>query len=223
MITPVMFTENQCGRVLINLFGPEMYDFAGYQVQLTVIYTNGKDIGWSEFPSSENTKGVMTGAFLIPKSRIAAGGALIDIKECATSASIGKVSLQVGIGGGQSSFHTRTASLAQVRFEVISALAHEIFHMIQAWRAGDTYDGKEVISPSSLRYTQTFKRLMDEIARTNPKRSTAFVRGAAHAGHPSEREAEQFSRGRVERFRKLIEAGHWDECLPIDALKKYCH
>ena len=221
MATARIFTEKQCGRVLTNLYSPELADFAGHQIQLTMIYTDGKDANWSHFSSTPETKGVMTGAFLIPKSRIAAGGALVDLKACAAGVSMGKLGLRVGIGGSPTTVHNRSANLAELRYAVIRTLAHEVFHMIQAWRAGNTYDGNEVITPSSLRYTETFKRLMDQIARNHPNQSSAFVGAAAHARHPSEQEAEQFAGGRLARYRTSVERGDWDVCLPIDILKTY--
>jgi len=217
---PVMLTEKECGRFFTKVFGPELQDFVDCKVELTLIFTNGKDTCWSELNSSPSAKGVMTGAFLIPKSRIAAGGALLDLRACVGAASAGRASLSVSLTG-QTSIHMRNASLGDLRYEVLAVVAHEMFHMIQAWRAGDTLDGEKIKSPSDLRYTKTFLRLMKEVRREHPKYSEADLRAATRARHPSEKEAEALARGRLEHHRWSIKNGAWDECLPIEALKSF--
>ena len=99
MATARMFTEKQCGRVLTSLFAPELADFADYQLQLTVIYTDGKDASWSEFPEAAEANGITTGAFLYPSAGLAAGSALIDLRACAAGASSSRtVSITVPCG-----------------------------------------------------------------------------------------------------------------------------
>ena len=223
MFQPITFTEEQCGQILTELFSPEMADYEGYRVHLIIIYTDGKGPSWSGFTSGPHTMGVMTGAFLIPKSRIAAGSVLIDLKACVTAVTSGKLSLRLSIGGGPTHTEQGSTSLPDARYKVIHVLGHELFHVIQGWRAGNKYDGDELIEPGSLRYTETFNRLRDHVRRTQPDRSSAYVSAFAHAHHPTEQEAERLTAGRLQRFRHSIEQGNWDKCLPIDALKSYVH
>ena len=171
-----MYTEKQCGRVLNRIFGTELAEFAIYQIQLAVIYTDGKDFSWSKWPSGKDIKGVMTGAFLIPDSRIASGGTLIDLKACAESASCGKLSINAGFGGSPPTFQRRNIKLSDLRFAVISTLAHEIFHMIQSWRGGDIFEGKKIISPTIIQYTRIYNRLENQMAHNHPSESDNFIR-----------------------------------------------
>lgn len=211
-----LFTERHCGTMLSTLYAPEMYDFAGYRQQITIIYTHGKDHNWQDYGGTASTaSGVVAGAYLIPGQKIAAGAALIDLK---ATRPVARPSL-LAAPGGRSRIGAAPPRFEDYRYNTLAVLAHEMFHFIQHWRAGNTLEGERIVSPALDRYTETFQAIRDAMRRQHPDWSDQLISSAAHAKHPDEQAAERFAQARLAKYRRQIDGGAWDGCLPIADMK----
>jgi len=213
-----MFTERHCGAMLSTLYSPEMYDFAGYRKQISIFYTHGKDHNWQDYGGEGSTAaGVIAGAYLIPEQKIAAGAALIDLK---ATRPIPRLSSVVSFGGVPK-LEASPPTLRDYRYSTLAVLAHEMFHFIQHWRAGDTLEGDRIDSPSLERYSRTFHAIREAVRRQHPDWSDQLISSAAHAKHPDEQAAERFAQARLAKYRRQIERGDWDACLPVEDMRSY--
>ena len=213
-----MFTERHCKTALYTLYSPELYDFAGYQPQITIIYTHGKDHNWQELGVNDSSaSGVVAGAFLNHKQRFIAGAALIDLQTCKPSP---RLSLTVSMGGAMK-MHSSVPTLAEYHYKPIQVLAHEIFHFIQHWRAGDELDGDDIDSKFSKSYARTYHSIRDAVRKKNPNWSDELIDSATHAKHPREQAAQRFAVARLAKYRRQVERGDWDSCLPIEDMQAY--
>jgi hypothetical protein len=218
MRQPKILTEKHCKSMLYTLYSPEMYDFADFKPQLSVIFTHGKDQNWSAIGAGDSSaSGVVSGAFIIPKQKIIAGAALIDLMATKPTP---RASAVVTLGAApRLSFSQPT--LEEYRYKTLSILAHEMFHFIQHWRAGDTLEDDSINSAFSKSYTETFYAIRDAVRKLHPNWKDELIDAATHAKHPREQEAERFALARLAKYRVAIQRGEWDNSLPIDEMEQY--
>lgn len=222
----ILFTERQFGDLLDRLYPGQLNKFAGWKREITVLYTHGKDrVAWSFHPNPGQASGAVSDAFLVRSEKKLCGGAVLDLKQIIQ----GNVSLSIAIspafevtGPGRPAtprpgghvIESRKLSAAESRYNVLVILAHELFHFTQYWNTED-------MKMSQRLYTKEFNRLKEQAKRENPGLSDLEAAARAHARHPWEQMAEETSRQAIAKYKKEIDEGKWDHCVPMDDIRWY--
>lgn len=214
-----IFTERQFGRLIERLYPEKLRGFSGWQYELTIIYTHGKDANWVfHRGGSSVAAGVVSDAFRDEKRKILIGAAVLDVKQIVTGA-MQSNSLRIlpsSPGRDQVVLSSQPPSLALAKctYEVLVTLAHEFFHMVQYWGDGN-------MKLSNQQYTSKFSQLREQAKRDNPHWSEERTAAEAHARHPSEKEAEQMAQQQIRLFKAEIDRREWDKYIPVQDIEWY--
>jgi hypothetical protein len=204
-----VFTEYQFGRMIEKLFVEYRDTFTGWQYNLTVIYTHGRDINWPSTFVSPSANGLMTDAFTDDKEKILYGAALIDIRACVPK------HLNAGlIRTGSNIIEFRKPTLFEYKKSVLLVLAHEIYHMIQFWLEGNRLF-------SYVRYGIEFIQTRNRLKREHPEWDRESLTNQASTRMPMEAQAENASKEHVGKLRTEIQAGEWDKYIPVQDIEYY--
>ncbi len=214
----IMKTDNHFRHLFRKLYQKELAEIGFRDAEVTCLFTVGKDnLHWKNLPRSNkpgrNTIGTTGATMRDQKNGKYYGTFLIDV-EAAISTTLSTVAEDTR---GRSLGRVNFKRFEEYKFDLLVAMAHEYFHLIDKWRLGED----EFLKQYTEIHNQLKKKLRRDIEARGGRASEQRLAGLAHGMHPDEHRAQHTAEKRILLYRSEIRRGQWDVALPMEMIRYY--